>query len=100
MIAALYNVYIYCSSIFSGSNICILDSHCALCQTFFIAINQNSFWYGASKLAHIVGPQMTHHRYAIEMAYRWRAVGGPLLCANWDYTILLKASNMFTLLHY
>ena len=26
---------------------------------------------------------MAHQRYAIEMAYRWLAIGGPTLCAFW-----------------
>ena len=34
-------------------------------------------------LAHNVGPSMAHQRYAIEMAYRWRAFDGPTLYAFW-----------------
>ena len=34
-----------------------------------------------TQLAHNVGPSTAHQRYAIEMAYRWRAIGGPTVCA-------------------
>ena len=36
-----------------------------------------------SKLAHNVGPSTAHQRLAIEIAYRWQAVGGPTLSAFW-----------------
>ena len=38
-----------------------------------------------SQLAHNVGPSMAHQRYAIEMAYRWQAIGGRMLCAFFFY---------------
>ena len=37
----------------------------------------------STKLAHNVGPSTAHQRFAIEMAYRWRAFKGPTLCAFW-----------------
>ena len=37
-----------------------------------------------SQLAHIVGPLTARQLYTISMAYRWRAVGGALLCASWE----------------
>ena len=53
-------------------------------------IHRYFFAVDHARLAHIVGPPTARQRYAIEIAYRWRAVGGPLLCANWVSTDLLS----------
>ena len=36
-----------------------------------------------TKLAPISGPSTARQRYAIEMAYRWRAVRGPTMYVYW-----------------
>ena len=44
---------------------------------------QGKKYIATTQLVHIVGPPAARQRYAISMAYRWRAVSGPLLCGSW-----------------
>ena len=50
-------------------------------QTYVFTEIKENF---AAQKAHNVGPPTACQRYAISMAYRWRAVDGPTLCASWN----------------
>ena len=50
-------------------------------QTYVFTEIKENF---AAQKAHNVGPPTACQRFAISMAYRWRAVDGPTRCASWN----------------
>ena len=77
--------------ILGAQNNCVLGRTLLSSQNFF---NTKLYVLAEIKeklqvnIAHNIGLETAHQRYALSMAYPWWTVGGSMLCASWDMETL------------
>ena len=90
----IYYMYIHVTTSIATMKItvkCRLTNH--LLTKYCLLLNRPNVIRSPFQLAHSVQPSTALHRSAIEMAYRWQAVGGPTLCAFLGCEILFYFSE-------